>query len=80
MKISTYIIGALAAVSVASGLICLRAAKHIRVGKKHGKLWTFRDLYEDNELEDAFLFGSEYNDFSLLNYIPDTDCSGDMFD
>ena len=51
MKISTYIIGALAAVSVASGLICLKAANHIRAGKRHGKPSTFRDLYEDNKVD-----------------------------
>ena len=52
MKISTFIIGTLAAVSVASGLICLKAAKQIRAGKRHGNPATFREVYEDNESDD----------------------------
>lgn len=49
MKVTSLLVGALAAVSVASGLICLKVANHNRAGKRHGKPATFRDLYEDNE-------------------------------
>ena len=63
MKISSFIIGVLSAVSVASGLICLKAVKHIRSGKRHGKPATFREVYEDNESDDL---GDLYEDSCSL--------------
>lgn len=52
MKVRALVVGALAALSAVSGLICLKAAKHIRAGKRHGKPATFREVYEDNESDD----------------------------
>lgn len=50
MKETTFfiLVGALSAVSLASGLIGWQISKHIEAGEKHGKPSSFRDLYEDN--------------------------------
>lgn len=59
MKATAFLVGTLAAVSVASGLIFLKTAKHIMEGKKHGKPSTFREVFEDNESDDL---GELYED------------------
>ena len=63
MKLTALLVGTLAAVSVASGLICLKAANHIRAGKRHGKPATFREVYEDNKSDDL---GDLYEDSCSL--------------
>lgn len=50
MKEATFfiLVGSLAAVSLASGLIGWHISEHIEK-KKHGKPSSFRDLYDDND-------------------------------